>query len=267
MSAGVHQRDDELAFELALLRRFTGSGNGVIGKALELLALVDNDGRGIGFLEQVLAEAGRQAGQLGIHRLQPGLVGIGELGTGTHEIGVVTLDQALRFRVEAERVACVVDRLDAGKQLAVEHGLVIVRGQLWRQLGLDLLHLVIGVGARLREKHARNAAQQLFAAFQGDDGVVETGRFGIVGDGLDFAATFGHALFEGRSIVLVADLVELRELIGQRTRRKERIDRLRLGGLDRLCLGGWIAIGGVQGCHGTKGNGQGGAQGQAKAHR
>jgi hypothetical protein len=166
---------------------------------------------------------------------------------------VVALEQAQRFGVEAEGGALVVERLHALEELVVERDGVLVRRQFRRVLGLDLFHRVVGVGAGEVEEHVAHADQRLAALVERHDGVLERRLLGAVGDGVDLRELFFHALVETRGEMLVADLVERRQLVGQGARGEERIGSHRGG----------------SGLVGRRGRGFGGREraGQAKGGR
>ena len=67
---------------------------------------------------------------------------------------------------------------------------------------------VVGVGGGDVEEGDGSAGEELAGALHGDDGVVEGGGVGVVGDGVDFFALLGHAGFDGGLVVGVFDLVE-----------------------------------------------------------
>ena len=69
-----------------------------------------------------------------------------------HKLVVVILDQAQRFRIEIERIALLVDRIHALKQLGIEVDRILVRGQLRRLDLLDLLQLRVDVRAGRRRR-------------------------------------------------------------------------------------------------------------------
>ena len=171
---------------------------------------------------------------------------------------MVALDQAHALCVQAQRVAAVVQRLDAGEQLAVEADGIGVRGELGGVLALQLLAVLVGVGTDQREEHGGRAVQHLAALFHGNDGVFEGRGIGVVGDGLDFLQLLGHAGIEGGSEMAVLDLVELRVMQRQRALGEERVGSL--GGFGSA-LGGGIGVGG----HGES-KGCGKRKGEAGSH-
>ena len=172
--------------------------------------------RRLGRGQQLVGELGAERRLFLVEVLQLGLVGVGQLGAGMHEVPVDHLDQALRLRIELERVALVVDRLDALEQLAVEVDRILVRGQLRRLVFLHLLQRVVGVGAGDRTEHLHHAVQQGAGLLHRHEGVVEGRRIRVVGDLLDLGQLLLHALLDRRLVVGVRDLVERRRLERQR---------------------------------------------------
>ena len=189
-------------------------------------------GRRAALLQRVLLERGLQRRELGVQRAQLGLAGLGQLRAGAHEVLVIAPQQARGFGVETQRIALLVQRVDAREQARVEVHLVAVRGELGRHLALHGLQLRIGVGAGQVVEDGLDASQHPARALHRDDGVVE-GRLVRVGrDRLDLLAVFGDALLERRQEVVVADLVEAREVQRQRAFDEQRVRRRRVGGLD-----------------------------------
>jgi hypothetical protein len=145
----------------------------------------------------------------------------------------------LRFGVELEAVALVVQRLHALPQLVVQVDRVRVGSQLRRHLAVDRIQPVVGVRALQVREGGRHARQQLARALHRDDGVVERRRRLAVRDRGDFLQMLAHAGFEGRLEVLVLDLVEGRIVERQRTDLGERIRGVEGGwGCGCCCYGG-----------------------------
>jgi len=82
--------------------------------------------------------------------------------------------------------------------------------QLGGDLGVDLLHLRVGIGCIQVEEHRRDAAEHLPRALQGHQRVLEIRLGRVLGDLLDFRALLAHSLFESRAVVRIADPVERR---------------------------------------------------------
>ena len=223
LAGGIHQRQHVLAFHLARLGGLGGCGDGCFRHAVEFGTRVDDNGRRVGFLQNVLGEGGGQGGQVGVDGLQLHLVGIRQLRAGANEVSVVTLEQAHRFGVQAQGGARSMQRLHAGKKFPVQHDRVVVGGQLRRHLTLDGVERVIGVGTGHAEEGGRNPAQHLAAALHRDDGVFKAGRIGLVGDGVDLDQLLAHAFVEGRRVMLVVDLVEGHRMQVKRAWRIERV--------------------------------------------
>ena len=160
LATGVLQGNHVLALHFLVLRGLRRSGDGVVGHTVKHCLVIDDD-RGIAhFLQHVLCKLGLQRRDLAVHGLQLVLVGIGQLGAGADKILVVTLDQANAFGIKAQLVALVIQAADAREQLAVEHGAVAMRGQLRRQISLQLDHGLIGVGAGKAVEDRRHAVEQ-----------------------------------------------------------------------------------------------------------
>ncbi len=157
-----------------------------------------------------------EGGFFHVELAQAVLVGIGQLRAGAYQLFVVALDQTLLLRIQIQRVALVVDGLDAGEEFGVEIDLVLMRGQLGRDLFLDFLACVAGIGLHQPEEDARHARERFAAALHRFDGVVEGRRFWVIGDLADVGQMLAHAFFERRQIIGVLDLVERRRLERQR---------------------------------------------------
>ncbi len=112
-----------------------------------------------------------------------------------------------------------------------------MRGQARRHLAAHCLDLVVGMRRGHGEEYPRHAVQHTAGAFQGHECVVEAGRFGLTGDGLDLGQLLRHAALEGRRVMLVFHPVESRELEVQVAFGEERIGTGLSGGGDGLGLG------------------------------
>ncbi len=236
---GVLQRQHELAIELAILGGVGRVVDRVLVQAGQLGLVVDDHGRRSGGGHQAGVELGGEGGLFHVELAQARLVGVGQLCASAHQAVVVMLDQALLHRVQLQRVTLVVQRLHAGEQLRVEVDFVLVRGQLRGDVFLDLLARFGAIGLDQAEEDARHAVQGLAAALHRHDGVVEGGRLGVVGDLADVGQVLAHAFFEGRRVVAVLDLVELRRLERQRAGAQQRVG----GGFGRLLGRGFLCFG------------------------
>ena len=140
------------------------------------------------------------------------------------------LEHGALLGIEAQRVALIEQRLDAREQRRIQIDRVAVFGVLRRQRFLGSLQGLVGVGAGEHEEHVGAAREQFAAALHGLDGVLEGRRLGVVGDGANFGQVLLHALFDGRLVVGVFQLVEGRRLERQRAGRHQRILGRRGGG-------------------------------------
>ncbi|MDR6139316.1 hypothetical protein QE438_002620 [Pseudoxanthomonas sp. SORGH_AS 997] len=159
-----------------------GRGDVAVGQAVQLGLVVHHHRAGGGGRDQPGVELRGQGGLFDVELAQGGLVGVGQLRTGAHELLVLVLDQALLLRVQVQGVALVVEALDAREQLRIQVDLVLVRGQLGRDLFLDLLTRIVGIGLDQAEEDARDAGQGLAAALHRLQRVGEGGRLRVVGD-------------------------------------------------------------------------------------
>ena len=87
--------------------------------------------------------------------------------------------------------------LHAFPQAAVHHDFVLMGGQHGRHFGIHLLHGGVGGSGILGEEHAGHLAEQLSAAVESQDGVLEGGCVLAGGDGLYLVLLGLHGLFEG----------------------------------------------------------------------
>ncbi len=98
-----------------------------------------------------------------------------------------------------------------------------MRREPGRHLAVDLLHLRIGVRGIEIEEHRGDPLEQLAAALERHDRVLEVRRRDILRNGRNFLELRAHARFEGLAIIVGADPIERRQLEWQRTRAGERI--------------------------------------------
>ena len=155
-----------------------------------------------------------------------------------HELQVIDFKKLARFRIEIERGALLIDRIDTREELPVEVDCVLMRGKLRRFRSLDLLERIVGVGAGKCGEHQLHTAQRLIGFFHRHDRVLERGRCGIVGDRVELGEAFGHGRVEGGREVGVLDLVEGRRLERQRALLHEIGRRGECGGRERYGGGG-----------------------------
>ncbi len=146
-----------------------------------------------------------------------------------NELAVRHVQQAQRFRFQLQAGALVEHRLDAGEQLAIQVDGIAVRCQLRRDVGLDLLQRIVGVGPGQVEEDAGGTAQHLAGAFHRHQRVLESRGGRIVRDGGDFRPMAAHAFGQGGREVAVLDAAKIRCLEFQRAGIGERRSRDRRG--------------------------------------
>ena len=173
--------------------------------------------------QKLLLEIGRERRILLVDLAQLLLVGFRQVGTGMNELQIVDLQQLRGFRIQLQAVALVIDRLHAREELVIEEDRVVVRRELRRLVGLDLVQRVVGVRLDDAEESRSGAVEQTARLLHRDDGVLEGRRFGIVRDRLDLGDLLAHAFFDRGLIVAVLDAVERRRVKRQIAHRGERI--------------------------------------------
>ena len=104
---------------------------------------------GIGLLvgQHVLPELGAEARQPLVDGGEAVLRRLVQRGAGPHEAGVIAVEDAGLLRREAERGAPPPEVVDAGKERPVEVEGIIVAGEQRRDVALDRLQRLAGVGA------------------------------------------------------------------------------------------------------------------------
>ena len=223
MSGGKNESDEVLALEATLLRGLGGGGDLAGFETVELCDILDHDCQLVGVGEQVLLEAGPCRRELLVVVAQRGLLLVVEAGAGDGELREVALDEVARLVVEVEALELVVEGLDAPEQLRIELDRVGVRGEQGCDPLLEFGGGVVAVCRGLVEEHPRDALEQLAALFEGDHRVLERRHVPPTGDALDLRELVGHALLEGRQVMLVGDLGEGRHAEGEGTRFEEGI--------------------------------------------
>ena len=106
-----------------------------------------------------------------------------EARAAAHETQMHPLQQPQRLRVEAQRVACLVKRVDPCEQRFVQRDGRGMAREAGRHGALHRLQGVVGIGAGQCMEGGRYAPQQGAGALHGRDGVVEAGRGVRIGAG------------------------------------------------------------------------------------
>ena len=174
-SVGRIERDQVAAVVAAVARGAGRRGDRVGGQAVQAGGIGDVHGGRVRAGQQPRAELGGQCGQFRVQRTQPLLLGRAETGPGTHGVAVMAFEQPQRLRVESQLVAALVQRVEPGEQAGVEPDRVAVRGQLRRDLGLDLLDPRRRVRADPAEEHPGDPVQRPPGPLERDDRVANVG--------------------------------------------------------------------------------------------
>ncbi len=212
-----------MAAELALLRFGFHRLAHEVGQAGELGFALDREREGLLVGEHVLAERGAQSGEALGDFGKPLLRRIVEAGAGAAEAGVVALQHALLFGIEAERVDAAHQRIDAAEQRRVGVDLVPMPRHLRRHLALDLEQRVVGMGAGQEMEDVADARQRPPGELQRRDRIVEARRRRIGRNGRDLGLVVGERAGIGRPEMLGLDAVERRGLVGGGPIRQQRI--------------------------------------------
>ncbi len=141
---------------------------------------------------------------------EPLLPGRVERRARAHESEAIALGETARLGVQSACGGASVSLVDAGEQRFVEIDRAVFACKHGRDLALDRLEFVVGIGAREMEEHARDAIERGAGPLQRKDRVGEVGRPGIRLDRSDFLAPLPNRGFERRPEVLRAEGGEMR---------------------------------------------------------
>ena len=203
--------------------RLRRGGDEALRQAGEIVGPVENKRERLLVGEHVLAEQRAEARQPLADRRQARLPFGVEAGAGAGESDAPAFERPRRFGVEAETLARLMQRLDAGEQRVVEQDRVALARQHRRDVAFDALDLVAGLCAGEMEERRAHPLEQRAGALQGDDRVVE-GRRGRIGDDRrDLGAPLGQRRVEGGRKVLGPDAIERRRAERRVPRREQGI--------------------------------------------
>ena len=208
LDRGARQRDQRRTRPAALLAGIEGGLDDEIGQAgaVVLGRQLQRPGRLVG--QHVLGELGAEAGQPLDDGVHPRL-GVGrELGAGADEGEAGALQQAPLLVIEAVLVG--LQRVDALKQPGVGVDGRAMGCELGRDVALDGLQRVVGIGAGEVEEHVGDAIQQPRAILQAEKRGLEPRRGGVLDQRRDLAAVGRQGGLEGRGEMLWANLGERR---------------------------------------------------------
>ncbi len=221
----VLQRDDPLPAQVASRRGPLRRADLLRGEAIELGRAVDDHGAVLAGFQYVLFELGHQRGNLLVELAQMRLVRLRECGSSAHKHDVIALEELQRLGIELQTRTASVQRIDAGKQRRIEQDRILVRREPRRHLGIDLVHVRIGIRAVEVGEDGVHPVEELPSTLEGHYGVREVRRVRIARDSRDFLALLPHARFECRHVIRVFDSVKRWQPVGQRARLPERIVR------------------------------------------
>ena len=179
-------------------------------QSVELLLVGDMQGEGFCLLQQVLRELqGEHAGLLA-ELAQPFFSLIVEQCTTANVAIVAVVEQT--FLLGCQSAMRAMNGLDAFEETAVEPNVIGMLGQDGLHLLRQGVHFIISLSREHIEKHVRDALQQVVVALRFvvavDDGVVESGFFGVVDGFLYLFVVTTDTLHEGFLEVFYAYLVE-----------------------------------------------------------
>ena len=192
----------------ATLRLFGGQCDEAVGKVPKVRMIRDQQFEVVGLVEQVLLERLRQTGEFRVDLAEPGLHVIFQVRTRADEVFVRLLEQAPLFCVEPEFVGPPVDRVDTLEQGGVQVDVVAVRRQFRSDRIAGLADDVVGMSAVDCVEHPPQLAECRAADFEGDDRVVERGRFRVIRDRVDLGGVLSNPLAQCRQVIRRFDQVE-----------------------------------------------------------
>ena len=207
----ARQRDDTGFAHASLRRGLAGAGAHEIGQTGHI-SIVAQHQPVRGFIGQhVLAEARGEFGQA-LHDLAVAHLRCrGEPGSGAHEIKMNALQHAALFRVQLERAALFVQRVDARKQCGIGVDRVVVRCQARRHVALHGLQSRRGLAGRQVVKQRGNSIEQPATAVQRGNRVLETRGLRRPADARDIGQVLGERRVERRCKVRCLNVLERRQ--------------------------------------------------------
>ncbi len=194
----------------AFLGGGTRAGAGEIGQTIEI-AFVQKQRVGFFIRQHILTEGGAETGEPFIDGGELVLRRLLQRAARAHEAGVIAVEHARLLQAKAEAVTPDIEIGDAGVERTVEIERVVVAGEQRRDLALDFLDGVAGVGAGQHVKDTGHAVEHAAAALQRLDGVGEGGRGRVGGDPLDLGAVLRQSSVESRAELLGLERAEGRQ--------------------------------------------------------
>ena len=223
LSARIEQRQYEAAGQIPRFGFVFRRGDERLVQSGQFFPAVDDDSHFVDFAQHVLAEAGLQHSEPRIDIPQLRLLLFAQRRSRPDEIDVGSLEQAMGFRIQAQFVPAFIQTRNAREQVPIQQNRIAMRREFRRQLLLQRLNVIVGMGARQGEKDRSHAVEQLPAQLERDDRILEIRRGLLAGDSFHFRNLLGHAALERGLIMLVGDQIESRVVEIMRTVREKRI--------------------------------------------
>ena len=136
---------------------------------------------------------------------------------------MVFLHHADLLVVQSHLVAVLIDVIDALEEFRVHRDGVAVLREHRHDLLSQGQQFVVAVAFQDVEEHVADAVDGLARLVEGQDGVLEGGRLGVVDNGVNLLELFLHAGLERGHVMLGFDLVERHDLEGGLVFRQERV--------------------------------------------
>ena len=217
------KRDQPFARQPAGRRGRGGRADLLGGRALELGGCFDHDRavrRGLavrfaGTASSALDELRVDARAAALCPARP------EPRAGTHELGVIALQQLARLGVQRQLRRAARTAFDARKQRRIQLDRILVRASNGASSVSSCSIASLPLESLRLKNTAVDRSSSSAATLQGDDRVVEGRASRVVRDGVDLEALRRHAVDEGRAVIGVADAIERRQLVGQAARLRE----------------------------------------------
>ena len=206
---GVDDDDGVGCLAAQILGIFRTLGDVGLAEPCQLVGCLHPHHGVVGGIGQVVAPLLLQVGDASVYGFHAFHLVLGQECSPAHEILVNFLQEFLVFTGECI-VLTVIDLTDS-----LEEGLV--EGDLVLEIGEQRLHLFLYfsdfgclVCLYQCEEDATDAVEETSAVLEGQDGVLEGGAVGVVGNLLDALALLLHGSLEGRQVVGGLDLAEVR---------------------------------------------------------
>ncbi|GMA31095.1 hypothetical protein GCM10025875_10870 [Litorihabitans aurantiacus] len=231
LGGGEDEGDEVARVAAAVGRRLREGGAVAVGQPREESGVVDGDGGVLHARDDLLAEAGLEARELGVQRPQARLLVLPQRDAGAAGVGEEALEQVGGLAIEI--LVAGGDRLVAGEEPGVEQERVTVGGEQGGDVGRDRVELVPTDRGGVDVEDVQRAPQQRAGALERLDRVDERRRFIVRRDRLPLRALLRETRVDRGAEVLVADLRQRRERVVERRGLGERVARVEVDGRGR----------------------------------